>query len=366
MRVQCVNPLALPDGDLAAWRQWLGADPQLSSPYFTPDWAQFVARRRRDVQVAVFRREDGMPLAFLPVQRPNAYAALPVGGPVCDYQALIGPTGLDLSLAARALEVGRIDLTGGIRNNALAPHLLADDVGHVAQFPDGWDAWVAARQAAGSKTVSRARKRLSKLTRESENAKVEIEAFSTDGHAYDELLHWKREQMWRTGVTDIFERPWISELVRDTFEAPAANPNFGGALFVLRVGRKPVAGLFCLRAQKTLHAWFVAHDPKFSDYSPGLILFTEAIKAASSAGYTEMDLGPGDYRFKESFASWGRPIGAGFIGRRTLSSASRAAQFQVRALVEGLPLGRARQWPAKAMRRLDISRGLSAPAGKAA
>jgi hypothetical protein len=129
---------------------------------------------------------------------------------------------------------------------------------------------------------------------------------------------------------------------------------------------KPVAALFCLRAQKTLHAWFVAHDPKFSDYSPGLILFTEAIKAAAAAGYTEMDLGPGDYRFKESFASWGRPIGAGFIGRRTLSSASRAAQFQVRALVEGLPIGKARQWPAKAMRRLDISRGLSGPTNKAA
>ncbi len=79
MRVDSVNPLALSDGDLAAWREWLSVDPQLSSPYFTPDRVQFVARRRRDVMVAVYRSEAGLPVGFLPVQRPNSYAALPVG-----------------------------------------------------------------------------------------------------------------------------------------------------------------------------------------------------------------------------------------------------------------------------------------------
>jgi hypothetical protein len=44
----------------------------------------------------------------------------------------------------------------------------------------------------------------------------------------------------------------------------------------------------------------------------------------------------------------------------------KAAQFQMRALVESLPVGRARQWPAKAMRRLDIERGLAEPAQRAA
>ncbi len=363
MQVECINPLALTPSDAMQWRAMLAADPALTSPYLTPDWAQFVARRRPDVRVAVFRAEAGLPLGFLPVQRPNAYAALPVGGPVCDYQALIGPADLDLSLAVKALGVGRIDFTAGLRNNALAPHLLTTDVGHVARFPEGWEAWVSERQAAGSKIASRARKRLAKLARDHEAAGVAIEPFSTDEQAFNEMLFWKREQMARTGVTDIFDRPWINTLVRDTFAASGADPHFGSAMFVLRIAKRPAAVLFCLRAQRALHAWFVAHDPKFSDYSPGIILFAEAIKASAQAGFTEMDLGPGDYRFKESFANAGRPIGAGFVGRAGVSSASRAAQFQVRALVEALPVGRARQWPAKAMRRLDISRGL---AGKAA
>lgn len=366
MRVDSINPMLLMDGDVAAWRQMLAADPALTSPYLTPDWAQFVARRREDTRVAIFRNADGSPAAFLPVQRRSSYAALPVGGPVCDYQALIGSKDVDLSLAAKALDVGRIDFTAGLRDNAIAEHLVTQDAGHVARFPDGWNAWCEERQTSGSKVVSRARKRLSKLIRDHDKGAVSIEPFSTDGHAFDELILWKREQMWRTGVTDIFERGWINNLVRDTFVAQADDTFFGGALFVLRVNRWPAAALFCLRARKTLHAWFVGHDQKYAEYSPGLILFAEAIKAAAEVGYTEMDLGPGDYRFKESFANYSRPIGAGFVGRPGLSSAARAAEFGVRTLVESLPVGRAREWPAKAMRRFDIARGLVAPHDQAA
>lgn len=363
MRVDSINPLLLMDGDIAAWREMLAADEAFTSPYLTPDWAQFVARRRPDARIAIFRNADGSAAAFLPVQRSSGYAALPIGGPVCDYQALVGPRDFDLSPAVKALGVGRVDFTAGLADSALAPHLLTRDVGHVARFPQGWAGWAEERQEAGSKVAARARKRLSKLMRDHDKGDVVFEPFSTDNHAFDELILWKREQMWRTGVADIFERGWINNLVRDTFAASSADPYFGSALFVLRVKLRPAAALFCLRAQKTLHAWFVAHDRRYSEYSPGLILFAEAIRAAAEAGYTEMDLGPGDYRFKESFANAGRPVGAGYIGRPGLSSAARAAQFQMRALMEALPVGRAKHWPAKAMRRLDISRGLQPARG---
>ncbi len=366
MRVDTTSPLVLADGDIAAWRELLAADPALTSPYLTSDWARAVARRRPDTRIAVWRRDDGTAAGFLAVQGSGAHAAMPVGGPVCDYQALVGPATLDISLAAKVLNVGRIDLTAGLRDNAVGECLLTEDVGHVVRFPEGWDAWCAERQAAGSKVVSLARKRLSKLTRDHEIGAVALDAFSTDQAAFEALIGWKREQMHRTGVTDIFEHAWIDGLVRDTFAAPASDPHFGGAMFVLRLSGQPVAVLFCLRAGKALHAWFVAHDPKFGDYSPGFILIAQAIKTAAAQGFTEMDLGPGDYRFKTSFANYGRPIGSGFIGRPGLSSAFKAAQFQMRALVEGLPVGRAKQWPAKAMRRVDIARGLAAPHDRAA
>lgn len=366
MRVETINPLELADEDAAIWRSLQAADPALTSPYLTPDWARAVARHRVDAHIAVWRHDDGRAAGFLAVQGDSGHSAMPAGGPVCDYQAVVGPVDLNTSLATTALGVGRIDLTAGLKDNAVGECLLTEDVGHVVRFPEGWDAWCAERQAAGSKVVSRARKRLSKLTRDHDKGAVVFEPFSTDTAAFETLIGWKREQMQRTGVTDIFEHSWIDGLVRETFAAPVSDQHFGSAMFVLRVAGQPVAVLFCLRAHKALHAWFVAYDPKFGDYSPGLIIFAEAIRAAASAGFTEMDLGPGDYRFKESFANYGRPIGAGFLGRPGLASAFKAAQFQMRALVESLPVGRAREWPAKVMRRLDIARGLAAPHDRAA
>ena len=361
MRVETISPLELAVEDAAIWRSLLAADPALTSPYLTPDWARIVARHRSDTRVAVWRHEDGRPAGFLAVQGEGAHAAMPAGGPVCDYQAVVGAADLDISLAAKALGGGRIDLPAGLRDNAVSPCLLTEDCGHVVRFANGWDGWCAERKASGSGIVARARKRMSKLMRDHESGAVSFEPFSTDQTAFETLLTWKREQMRRTGVTDIFEHGWIDSVVRDSFAAPASDPNFGGALFVLRLGGEAIAVLFCLRAGKALHAWFVAYDPKYADYSPGIILFAEVIKAAAAAGFTEMDLGPGDYSFKESFANYQRPIGSGFIGQPGLSSAFKTAQFRMRALVESLPVGRARQWPAKAMRRLDIARGLAAP-----
>lgn len=364
MRVDTISPFVLADGDVAAWRGLLAADPALTSPYLTPDWARAVALQRPDAAVAVWRNADGSAAGFMPVQRAGAHAAMPAGGPVCDYQALVGPATLDLSLAVKALDVGRIDLPAGLKDNAVAACLMTEDAGHVARFADGWDTYCAERAAAGSKTLARLRKKFIKLQRD--HVDVAFEPFSTDQTAFDMLLAWKREQMRRTGVRDVFEHAWINALVRGTFAAPADDPHFGGALFVLRAGARPIALLFCLRARRALHAWFVGYDPEFREYSPGLLVFAEAIKAAAERGYTEMDLGPGEYQFKESLANYGRPIGSGFIGQPGLSSAFKAAQFQVRALVESLPVGRAKHWPAKAMRRLDIARGLAAPFDRAA
>lgn len=367
MRVEQASPTALSDSDIAAWRSFVAADAELSSPYLTPDWVKLVARHRSDVRVVVWRDADGAAVGFLPVQRRGDYAAMPPGGPICDYQALVAKPGeaLELSDAARALGVGRIDLTAGLVNNAVGAKLLTSDVGHVVRFADGFDAWTAQRLATGSKTIAKTRKKFNKMSRDL-GGEVTFEAFSHDAAAFETLLAWKREQMKRTGVRDLFEHAWIDGIVRDSFAAPADDPHFGGAMFVLRVKGQPAAVLFCLRAEKALHAWYVAHDNQWAAYSPGLVVFIEAIRAAAAAGYTEMDLGPGDYQFKASLANASRPCGAGFIAGQGLAPAIKAAQFQVRALVESLPVGRVRQWPAKAMRRLDIARGLAVPQDRVA
>ncbi|MBI1339152.1 GNAT family N-acetyltransferase [bacterium] len=358
MQIDVVDPLSLSLSDIAQWRSFLADDPALSSPYFTPEWAKAVARRRDDARVVVFRGVR-RPIAFLPVLRSNPFAALPIGAPLCDYQAVIAPRGarIDFQAAARALGVGRIDFTAALRTGPTAPCVRTHAAGHVVDFSGGWDAYCEDRRSAGSSVLKRARKKLMKLSRD-HDGDVAIDAFSQDGEAFDQLLYWKRQQMQATGVTDIFDHGWIHRLVRDILEHDPASP-FGGALFVLRVRQKPAAGLFCLRSGDTLHAWFVGHAPQLAEYSPGQVLFAEAIRVSAEAGFRRMDLGPGDYQFKESFANAVRPVGAGFAGRPSLAAALKGAEFEARRSIEQMPLGAARQWPAKAMRRMDIIRGLA-------
>jgi CelD/BcsL family acetyltransferase involved in cellulose biosynthesis len=221
--------------------------------------------------------------------------------------------------------VGRIDFTAGMKESALSAHLLASDVGYVARFPDGFDAWAEARAFAGVMIAQRARKLLLKLARDHDKGAVAIEPFSADAHAFDEMILWRREQLWRGGRPDIFERAWINSLVRDVFASSPQNADFGGALFVLKVNRRPAAALFCLRARKAMHAWFVSHDRRYEEYSPAVILIAEAIRAGAERGYAELDLGLGSARLKAPFANMHRAVGAGFIGRPGLSAIARAA-----------------------------------------
>jgi CelD/BcsL family acetyltransferase involved in cellulose biosynthesis len=72
----------------------------------------------------------------------------------------------------------------------------------------------------------------------------------------------------------------------------------------------------------------------------------------------ELDLGPGDYRFKMSLANVQRPVGHGFVGRLAPATLIRAAEYQVRRAVEALPLGNLSALPGKAMRRMDLLRSL--------
>src|ERR1700753_4301416 len=113
MRVKTINPLELADEDAAIWRSLLAADPALTSPYLTPDWARVVAQHRPDARAVVWSHDDGRAAGFLVAAGEGGRSAMPAGGPVCDYQAVVGPMGLDTTLAAKALGVGRVDLTAG-------------------------------------------------------------------------------------------------------------------------------------------------------------------------------------------------------------------------------------------------------------
>ena len=82
------------------------------------------------------------------------------------------------------------------------------------------------------------------------------------------------------------------------------------------------------------------------------------LRWGAEKGVRELDLGPGDYRFKLQLANSARPVRHGFVGRVSAAAAFRDAQYRLRTAAEALPLGRVSQLPGKAMRRVDLWRGL--------
>lgn len=357
MKVDCVSPSNLSVDELNAWNAILRDVPAFRSPYLSPGWAKLVGRSRPDSTVVVFRKDD-KPVGFLPVQRANGHAALPLGGPICDYQSFIARDDMpfDVRMALDELNVKRIDFTGLTDAHACcAPHIKTQDLGMVVDLSDGWDGYVENRRSAGSSVLKRVRKKFKKM--KSECGNVEFSAFTHNKEDFKILMDWKRAQWKRTGSVDIMTKPWINQVISDSFDV--SDNGFGGELFTLKADGQLVAALYALKLDNMLHAWFVGYSRDYETYSPGLILFTETLRAMAEAGYTQLDLGGGDYQFKQSLATQTRMAGPGFIGSSNLATYSRSLQYEIRSIVESLPLGCVSTWPAKAMRRMDVWRGMN-------
>lgn len=358
MTIDILMPGELSRDDVAAWTR-LQDQSGLLSPFFSPHWVQACARAHgpdnRQARVAVLR--DGAdPVGFFPARISGA-AAMPVGAPMCDYQGMVAEPGVAFCprQIVKALKVGRLDFTSLLEDQVpFRPHMRGRNESHVIDLADGYDAYAAQRRASGTDILQDAAKKRRKMERE--HGEISFRALCTAQADFDQLFTWKRAQYMASGQTDIFEAGWTRGLLQNLFES--ASPEFGGALFTLYAGGKLAAAHLALRQNGVLHAWFIAHDEAFARYSPGLILINEILKWADKVGVRELDLGPGDYRFKRSLANLKRGVAHGYVGRPSRATFLREAAYQVRDTFEALPLGRYSALPAKAMRRLDLRRSL--------
>ena len=364
MEIEVTRPGALSPEDLARWSALQAAELVLDTPFLSPGWALAVERAQqgccdagggRGVRVAVMR-ENGEAKGFFPA-RIAGPLAMPAGAPMNDYQGLVAAPdiAIDAKALVAALGVQRLDFTHMLHGqSAFAPYRRGEAVSYRVETADGFEAYAASRREAGSGVLKDIDKRRRKLEREI--GPVSFTAQSRSSMAFDQLIAWKRAQYVCTRQTDIFDTPWTLRLLRDLLDGH--DPDFGGALFTLHVGDKLAAAQFNLRGKTTLHAWIIAHDDAFERYSPGLILFGEVLRWMDQSPYKVLDLGAGDYRFKQQLSNARLMVGHGFIGRPSPASLFRSAEYGVRAAAEALPLGRFSELPGKAMRRLDLLRGL--------
>ena len=360
MDFEIVRPQDLTPASIARWAELQAADIALDAPFLSPQWARAVEgvqrQGSRSVRVAILK-DGGREVGFFPA-RVGSVIAMPVGAPMCDYQGLIAEPGLTLDpreLVA-ALGVHRLDFTFMLEQQApFARHARGRDLSYLIDVDEGYQAYEAERRAAGTSVLKDCDKKRRKAEREVGPA--QFQAFSGSDVDFDRLRAWKSAQYRATGQTDIFETPWTLELLRRLFEG--REPDFGAGLFTLHLGGELAAVHLHLHGRRTIHGWIIAHDPRFDRYSPGLLLFQDILRWMDGTPYTRLDLGPGDYRFKRELSNGGQWVTHGFVGLPSPALLARRAAYGVRRAAEALPLGRMSALPGKAMRRMDLWRGLS-------
>lgn len=364
MDFEICRPSALTPQDLASWRALQHADAALGTPFLDPGWALAVERAQagmddaggRGVQVVTLR-DGGRAVGFLSA-RVGRWAAMPAGSAMNDYQGLVGEAGLvfDPRRLVQALGVPRLDFTHVLGEQAwFDPFVRGMQTSYRVEAPDGYAAYAEShRAAAGTGVFKDIDKRRRKAEREL--GPVILSGGSASRDDFETLVAWKRRQYREAGQTDIFEAPWTGALLRDLFESP--DPDFGGALFTLHIGGRLAAAQFNLRGREVLHAWIIAHDETIERYSPGLILFGEVLRWMDQTPFRTLDLGSGDYRFKLQLSNAQQQVAHGFVGRPSPATLLRSAEYRLRDTAERLPLGRVSALPGKAMRRLDLWRGL--------
>ena len=357
MQIDVLRPKELSPATAACWRALQREGRGWDSPFLSPCWARSVALARGgdDVRVAVVS-DHGEPRAFMAASV-GAVTAVAAGGAMSDYEGLVGDPGPGFEPVAlvRALGVSRYDFSHvPAEQVAFAPHARGEAVSWIIDLPDGYEPYAAQRRAQGVAALKELDRKRRKAEREVGEAV--FTARSTSRADFDRLIALKRAQYRQTHQTDVLAVPWTTKLLEGLFALE--NPDFGGALFTLHIGGALAAAQFHLMGETTIHAWMIAHETELERYSPGLLLFQDILRWMDGQPYDRLDLGYGDYRFKTELANVQRPLMRGFIGAPSAAALLREAAYGVRRAAEALPLGKVSELPGKAMRRLDLMRGL--------
>ena len=308
----------------------------LRDPFLSPEFAVAVDSVRPDARVAVLA--DGPEIVgFFPFQRRRLGTGVPIGAGLNNCQGLIHAPAVEWDprelLRACKVSVWQFDhLVAGQRPferyaAALAPSPVID-------LTDGFAAYQEKLRVKSAKFYRELNSNMRKLERDAGELRSVVD--SRDLAGLRALIGWKSDQYRRNRWIDVFERPWILDLVHRMFDTHG--DRFGGQLSLLYAGETMVAATFDLRCGHVLAGWFAAYDTRFSRRSPGLIHLLLKAEEAAGLGVHLIDLGKGNDPYKQRIKSHDLFVAEGLVARwpllarahRVRSSAVRTAGAQIR------------------------------------
>lgn len=314
--------------DRAAWARIRADRADLKSPFFSLGWHDAVQEARSGVEV-VRISQLGKPVGYLPFNRCPFGMLRPVGAPMSDWHGVVGPTDLTLDQDAilQAARGKAFRFSGAAAGDPVLGQAQASvTTSHVMDLTGGYEAYVQEAASAHPKAFRNLRARSRKLA----DRRVEVRLDDRAGSSLTKVLEMKRDQYRRTRQVDIFGFRWTRRLSDLLVARPASSDPEGarGLLSTLWIDGDLAAGHLGLLSSKELHYWFPVYDDRYSEFSPGIALLHEIARGSSELGVSRIDLGDGDYRFKQEFANRQVPAlsgtarTSGRIGRRLSLSTS--------------------------------------------
>lgn len=295
-----------------AWRRFQALDPDVRSPFFSPEFCRIVAGVREDLRVAVVSDSTG-PTGFFPFHRQRFGRLAPLAGQISDYHGVIGRPGAvrDMREILRRAKAQAYDFNHAPASQpAFARHAYLQTASPLVDLADGFEDWRIA-QRAKARAIREVERRARKLGREV--GPLRFVANDTSETVWQAMLDWKRDALAAMGVGFVLDTPWaraVVEAIRQT-----DTPVFAGTTSALWAGDELAAVHFGMRSATTWHWWFPVYNERLSRYSPGLALLMETLRHADEIGVTELDFGRGGERYKGEFANASRALCEGSVER---------------------------------------------------
>jgi CelD/BcsL family acetyltransferase involved in cellulose biosynthesis len=345
LKFTVMAPAELTARQLAAWSRLQEREPELSSPYFRPEFTLDVAAVRGDVLVAVFEQQ-GKAVGFFPFQRGRWGIGRPVGWPLSDFQGVVVGPDVKWNAAAlmRACRLSAWDFDHLIttQQSFTEYHWVRHDSPYL-DLSRGFEAYFEERQRAGSDQLAQVLRKKRKLGREVGD--VRFEFHTADDRILETLIRWKKQQYLETEALNVFDFRWTMPLLRRFLERRGRE--FSAVVSALYAGERLAAAHFGIRSGSTFHWWFPAYERAFRAYSPGLILLLEIARVAPALGIERVDLGKGRARYKTSLMSGSTCVAEGSVEYASGVKIIRRGWRRAREWVRASPL----HGPARASRR---------------
>lgn len=325
MRVIVVRPEELGHAEIDTWRSMQHATTALDNPFLSPEFNITAARFRQAARVAVLT--DGRSIAgFFPFERYRLGGGAPICGWLTPCQGLIHAPGVEWNprelLRGCGLATWQFNhLVAGQRPFLRYQH---DAVASpVIDLAGGFAAFQSQLRAKSVKLCRELDRKERKLARDS--GKLHFVADSTDRSVLQAIMTWKSDQYRRTGLTDRFGFPWVTDLLHALLAI--RGHHMSALLSGLYAGDQLIAGQFGLRSAQSFAGWFTAYDPGFAKYTPGLLQTVRLVEALAAAGIQTIDMGKGAAPYKDSLKSRDTFVAEGIVTRGSALAAAHRGRW---------------------------------------